>query len=143
MEAGAWVIDARDRGAFADAHVPGSVNIELDSTFGTYVGWVTPFNAPLLLLLSEPVQSALEEAVTQLIRIGYERLVGYADGGLDAWTSAASRSRCSTCGNRSSGTRSRAVGRSARTRPQASMTCATRGMSRAAFASISVTFPPG
>jgi rhodanese-related sulfurtransferase len=87
MEAGAWVIDARDRAAFADAHVPGSINIELDSTFGTYVGWVTPFNAPLLLLVSEPVQSALEEAVTQLIRIGYERLVGYADGGLDAWQS--------------------------------------------------------
>jgi hydroxyacylglutathione hydrolase len=87
IEAGAWLIDARDRRAFADAHVPGSVNIELDAMFGTYVGWVTPFNAPLVLLLREPVQAALKEAVTQLIRIGYERVVGYADGGLDAWQS--------------------------------------------------------
>jgi glyoxylase-like metal-dependent hydrolase (beta-lactamase superfamily II)/rhodanese-related sulfurtransferase len=86
-DAGAWVIDARDRGAFASAHVPGAVNIELDSMFGTYVGWVTPFNAPLVLVLPEPVPPALEEAVTQLIRIGYERLPGYADGGLDAWQS--------------------------------------------------------
>jgi hydroxyacylglutathione hydrolase len=85
VEAGAWVIDARDRRAFAEAHVPGSLNIELDSTFGTYVGWVTPFNAPLVLLLPEPVPPALEEAVTQLIRIGYERVLGYARGGLDAW----------------------------------------------------------
>ena len=87
LEDGAWLIDARDRRAFAAAHVPGSVNIELDSTFGTYVGWLTPFNARLLLLVPEPVQEALAEAVTQLIRIGYERLVGYAAGGLEAWQS--------------------------------------------------------
>jgi glyoxylase-like metal-dependent hydrolase (beta-lactamase superfamily II)/rhodanese-related sulfurtransferase len=87
IDGGAWVIDARNREAFAEAHVPGAVNIELDSTFGTYVGWVTPFNAPVLLLLPEPVQPALEEAITQLIRIGYERIVGYADGGVDAWQS--------------------------------------------------------
>jgi hydroxyacylglutathione hydrolase len=55
--------------------------------FGTYVGWVTPFNSALVLLLPEPAPSALEEAVTQLIRIGYERVIGYADGGLDAWQS--------------------------------------------------------
>lgn len=87
LEDGAWLIDARDRRAFAAAHVPGALNIELDSTFGTYVGWLTPFNARLVLLLPEPVQEALAEAVTQLIRIGYERLVGYAAGGLEAWQS--------------------------------------------------------
>ncbi|HET9490679.1 MAG TPA: rhodanese-like domain-containing protein [Methylomirabilota bacterium] len=87
LEDGAWLIDARDRRAFAAAHVPGSVNIELDSTFGTYVGWLTPFNARLLLLLPDPVPEALAEAVTQLIRIGYERIVGYAAGGLEAWQS--------------------------------------------------------
>jgi len=43
LEVGVWVVDARDRHAFAEAHIPGSVNIELDSTFGTYVGWVTAF----------------------------------------------------------------------------------------------------
>jgi hydroxyacylglutathione hydrolase len=85
IEAGAWVIDARDRRAFASAHVPGSINVELDEMFATYVGWVTPFNSPLVLLLPEPTQPALKEAVTQLIRIGYERVIGYADGGLHAW----------------------------------------------------------
>jgi rhodanese-related sulfurtransferase len=34
LEAGAWVVDGRDREAFAAAHVPGSINIELDSMFG-------------------------------------------------------------------------------------------------------------
>jgi rhodanese-related sulfurtransferase len=88
LEAGSWVVDGRDREAFAAAHVPGSISIELDSMFGTYVGWVTPFNSPLVLVLPEPVPAALAEAVTQLIRIGYERVEGYLDGGLDAWRSS-------------------------------------------------------
>jgi hydroxyacylglutathione hydrolase len=68
--------------------VPGSINIELDAMFGTYVGWVTPFNSPLVVVPPEPVPAALTEAVTQLIRIGYERVEGYLEGGLDAWQSS-------------------------------------------------------
>ena len=83
LEQGVLVIDARGRRAFAEAHVPGSINIELDSTFGTYVGWLTPFNSPLVLVLPEPAREARDEAVTQLIRIGYERVEGYL--GLEAW----------------------------------------------------------
>jgi len=85
LAAGAWLIDARERRAFADAHVPGALNVELDSSFGTYVGWITPFNSPLVLLLPEPARDALVEAVTQLVRIGYERVHGYVEGGLPAW----------------------------------------------------------
>jgi rhodanese-related sulfurtransferase len=85
LETGAWVVDAGDRDAFAASHVPGSINIELDSAFATYVGWVTPFNSPVVLVLPEPAREARAEAVTQLIRIGYERVEGYLDGGLDAW----------------------------------------------------------
>jgi hydroxyacylglutathione hydrolase len=82
---GAWLVDARHRLLFAQAHVPGSVNIELDSTFGTYVGWTLPFNSPLMLLLPEPLGASAEQAVTQLMRIGYDRLEGYVAGGVDAW----------------------------------------------------------
>jgi glyoxylase-like metal-dependent hydrolase (beta-lactamase superfamily II)/rhodanese-related sulfurtransferase len=85
IDAGSWVIDARERGAFAAAHLPGALNVELDSSFGTYVGWVTPFNSPLILVLPEPAREAVVEAVTQLVRIGYERVQGYVDGGLEAW----------------------------------------------------------
>jgi glyoxylase-like metal-dependent hydrolase (beta-lactamase superfamily II)/rhodanese-related sulfurtransferase len=92
-EAGAWVIDARERGAFAHAHLPGALNVELDSSFGTYVGWITPFNTPLVLVLPEPIREALVEAVTQLLRIGYERVAGYLDGGLDAWQSSSRPTR--------------------------------------------------
>jgi glyoxylase-like metal-dependent hydrolase (beta-lactamase superfamily II)/rhodanese-related sulfurtransferase len=82
---GVWVVDARDRTAFAAAHIPGSLNIELNEAFGTYVGWVTPFGARLMLVLPEPVDEAARDAVAQLIRIGYDNLAGHLAGGIEAW----------------------------------------------------------
>jgi hydroxyacylglutathione hydrolase len=84
MDAGDAVVDARLRVPFAHAHIPGSVNIELSDSFASYVGWIVPFNAPLVLVLPEPEEEALDEAVTQLLRIGYERVTGYL-AGVDAW----------------------------------------------------------
>jgi glyoxylase-like metal-dependent hydrolase (beta-lactamase superfamily II)/rhodanese-related sulfurtransferase len=83
--AGAWVVDGRDRDSFAAAHLPGSVNIELNAGFASYVGWMLPFDAPLLLVLPDPQAQSLREATTQLVRIGWSRLEGYLAGGIDAW----------------------------------------------------------
>jgi hydroxyacylglutathione hydrolase len=84
-DAGVWVVDGRWRVQFARAHIPGSFNVELDETFGSYVGWMVPFGEPLLLVLPEPVGEALDESVTQLLRIGYEAIEGYLQGGMEAW----------------------------------------------------------
>jgi hydroxyacylglutathione hydrolase len=90
---GAWVVDGRPREAFAEAHVAGSLNIELDDEFATYVGWVVPFNQPLVLLIPEPEAASIEEAVVQLLRIGYERVEGYLPGGIEAWRAGGGRVR--------------------------------------------------
>jgi hydroxyacylglutathione hydrolase len=86
MDHGVPLIDGRARKAFAQEHVPGALNIELDATFGTYVGWLLPFNKPLMLVVDDG--DGREEAVAQLIRVGYEQLRGYLDGGVDAWKAA-------------------------------------------------------
>jgi glyoxylase-like metal-dependent hydrolase (beta-lactamase superfamily II)/rhodanese-related sulfurtransferase len=88
IAAGAWVIDGRERSQFAAAHTPGAINVELGSSFSTYVGWVTPFDAPLVLVLPEPEGQSADEAVMQLMRIGYDRVQGYLAGGLTAWQEA-------------------------------------------------------
>jgi hydroxyacylglutathione hydrolase len=85
---GAWIIDARDRMSFAGAHVPGSINVELDDSFASYVGWVIPFGARLVLVLPEPASDHALEAAAQLFRIGYERIDGYLAGGIEAWRGA-------------------------------------------------------
>src|SRR6266540_253340 len=86
--AGAVVVDGRDRDDFAAAHIPGSVNIELNAGFASYVGWMLPFDDPLLLVLPDPVVRGREEAVTQLLRIGWRRVEGWLAGGVDAWRSS-------------------------------------------------------
>jgi hydroxyacylglutathione hydrolase len=87
MEHGVALVDGRSRSAFAREHIPGALNIELDSSFGTYVGWLLPFNQPIMLLIED--EEGRREAVVQLIRIGYEQFEGYLEGGLAEWKAAA------------------------------------------------------
>ena len=86
MGEGIPLVDGRSRDAFAAEHLPGSLNIEVSPTFGTYIGWLLPFNAPLLLVLED--EAECREAAVQLIRIGYERIQGYLEGGIAAWKAA-------------------------------------------------------
>ena len=88
LERGVWAVDARSGSDFARAHIPGAVNVELADSFGSYVGWVVPFNDPLLLVVPEPEDVSLEEATVQLWRVGYERIQGYLAGGMDAWAAS-------------------------------------------------------
>ncbi len=87
MQKGVPLVDGRSRDAFAHEHVPGSLNIELDGSFGTYAGWLLPFNIPLMLLIED--EEGRREAVVQLVRIGYEQAHGYLEGGIAAWKAAA------------------------------------------------------
>jgi glyoxylase-like metal-dependent hydrolase (beta-lactamase superfamily II)/rhodanese-related sulfurtransferase len=90
FKAGVWIVDGRDRRAFAAGHIPGSISIELDDSFASYVGWIVPFGAPIVLMLPEdrPEDVAAVDASTQLFRIGYEAVEGYLRGGVDAWVEA-------------------------------------------------------
>jgi hydroxyacylglutathione hydrolase len=82
IAAGEWVVDLRNRTAYAADHVAGSVSVELGPQFATYVGWLMPWGAPLTLLGEMPEQ--VSDAQRQLMRIGIDRLAGAAAGSLDA-----------------------------------------------------------
>ena len=82
---GVRVVDGRSRDAFAAAHLPGSVSIELGESFASYVGWHVPFGTPIALVLPEPGAEAAAEAIASLWRIGYDGVVGVLDGGVERW----------------------------------------------------------
>ena len=84
---GVRVVDGRGRDAYAAAHLPGSLNIELNSGFASYVGWMLPFDTPILLVVPEPEDQSVAEAMTQLIRIGWSKVTGYLSGGVARWQS--------------------------------------------------------
>ncbi|MGP1674333.1 MAG: rhodanese-like domain-containing protein, partial [Candidatus Limnocylindrales bacterium] len=91
VEAGAVIVDGRSRADFAAGHVPAALNIELTDSFASYVGWFVAFRAPIVLVLPAPQEAALTEAATQLFRIGYDRIQGVLDGGIEAWVAGGAR----------------------------------------------------
>ena len=86
VAAGAQLIDLRPAAAFAAAYVPGSISLPADASFGTWLGWIVEPDRPLILLL--PERASWDDAVRQALRVGYDMIVGYLDGGLEAWRAA-------------------------------------------------------
>ncbi len=82
MEKGAMVVDTRMPHSFGGAHIKGSYGIWLKG-LPYYAGWVLPYDKPILLVLEEKDQ--LEAAVSYLVRIGYDSIAGFLNGGISSW----------------------------------------------------------
>jgi hydroxyacylglutathione hydrolase len=77
------VLDARSPEAFGGAHVPGSLNVGLSSSFSTWAGTILPDGVETLLVLNQPED--LWDTVWQLLRIGYGIPRGWLAGGMLEW----------------------------------------------------------
>jgi hydroxyacylglutathione hydrolase len=82
IDAGEWVVDLRERRAFARTHVTGTISFELGDAFSTYLGWTIPWGTALTLIGDRPEQVA--EAQLQLTRIGIDEIAGAAAGPVEA-----------------------------------------------------------
>jgi hydroxyacylglutathione hydrolase len=82
IEAGEWVVDLRERTAFAAGHLAGSLGFELSTNFVTYLGWLYRWDTPLTLIGKSTEQIA--EAKRELVRIGIDSLAGVAAGDIAA-----------------------------------------------------------
>jgi hydroxyacylglutathione hydrolase len=85
-ERGAAVVDLRPGREYDRAHLPGSFNVGIDGPFSAWVGWVVDRARPLVLAGGSGAQQ--DKALRQLLRIGYDGIVGALDGGIDAWRDA-------------------------------------------------------
>ena len=86
VERGGLVVDARPITAFSAAHVAGSLSIELRPVFASWLGWLAESDRPLVFLLGDDQDRT--ELVRQCLTVGYERLAGELDGGIEAWRGA-------------------------------------------------------
>ncbi len=71
IDAGEWVVDLRDRTAFARGHVAGTYSFDGSGNMVTYLGWLLPPDTPVTLLGESPEQVA--DAQRELVRIGIDR----------------------------------------------------------------------
>lgn len=83
VEDGATVVDIRPIEEYAAAHVPGSLSIELRSAFGTWLGWLLPEDAVVVVLRNLDQDPA--EILGQAAKVGYD-IAGELTGGIAAWT---------------------------------------------------------
>ena len=70
LDAGEWVVDLRDRRAYAERHLVGGFNFEADG-LPTHLGWLMPWGTRLTPLADEP--GTIAAAQRTLSRIGIDR----------------------------------------------------------------------
>lgn len=78
IEVGEWVVDLRQRTAFAAGHLAGSLGFELPTNFVTYLGWLYRYGTALTLIGQD--QEQILAARRELVRIGIDDLAGAAVG---------------------------------------------------------------
>ncbi|CAK7286167.1 MBL fold metallo-hydrolase [Streptomyces misionensis] len=83
LAAGEWVVDLRNRVAFAEGHVAGSLNFEADGKIATYLAWMVPWGKPVTLLAESPAQLAVVQR--ELVRVGIDRPAAAATGAPQEW----------------------------------------------------------
>jgi hydroxyacylglutathione hydrolase len=86
LGAGAPVVDTRAAADYAAAHVPGTINIPLNSSFTTWAGWLLPYDRDFFLIVHDR-SGQVDEAVRDLAMIGLDRVSGVFDAGVvEAWS---------------------------------------------------------
>jgi glyoxylase-like metal-dependent hydrolase (beta-lactamase superfamily II)/rhodanese-related sulfurtransferase len=83
LAAGEWVVDLRNRVAFAAGHVSGSFNFEAEGQLATYLAWLIPWGKPVTLLADSPEQ--LAAAQRELVRVGIDRPAAAGTGTPADW----------------------------------------------------------
>jgi rhodanese-related sulfurtransferase len=85
-ETDALMLDTRDAEDFAKGFIPNSINIGLEGSFAQWVGEMIPDVKQQILLITYPGKE--EEAITRLSRVGYDRTIGFLEGGFESWKKA-------------------------------------------------------
>jgi hydroxyacylglutathione hydrolase len=80
------ILDVRHEDDFVRAHIPGSVFIGIQGNFAPWVGSLLMDVGQKLLLVIPTGKE--QETITRLARVGFDNVLGYLNGGIEAWTAA-------------------------------------------------------
>ena len=82
-ETDAVIIDVRHQFEFVKGFIPQSIFIGLGGTFAPWVGaLVKDIHQPILLVVPDNME---KETITRLSRVGFDNVLGYLNGGFEAW----------------------------------------------------------
>lgn len=82
-DTGALILDTRSPAEFHKGYIPNAINIGLKGDFAPWVGaMIVDVKQPILLVSDLGTE---EEVITRLSRVGFDNVVGYLNGGFEAW----------------------------------------------------------
>ena len=76
------MLDTRKAEVFADGYVPESIFIGLEGRYAEWAGMLLPYDKDILMV-TEPGRE--EESLVRLTRVGFENIIGFLNGGYEAW----------------------------------------------------------
>lgn len=76
------VLDTRRSTEFTEGFIPGSVFIGLEGRFAEWAGSLLAFDKPIILITETGKE---KESIVRLARVGFDKVIGYLDGGFSAW----------------------------------------------------------
>ena len=79
------LLDTRLAVDFTNGFIPGSIFIGLEGRFAEWAGSLLPFDKQIVLVTEIDKE---KETITRLARVGFEKIVGYLDGGFNSWQTA-------------------------------------------------------
>ena len=82
IEKDVLLIDTRPASQFTMGFIPGSIFIGLEGRFAEWAGSLLPFNQPMILITE---QGQEKETIVRLARVGFSQVIGYVEGGFEAW----------------------------------------------------------
>ncbi|MEY4521161.1 MAG: hypothetical protein RIT10_346 [Bacteroidota bacterium] len=82
----ALILDTRDSNAFKNGFVPQAINIGIKGDFAPWVGALIGDVKQEIVLVTEPGME--EEVITRLSRVGFDHVLGFLEGGFEAWKNA-------------------------------------------------------
>lgn len=83
-EMDALVLDVRHQADFIRGFIPQSIFIGLSGSFAPWVGALIKDIQQAILLVVDPGKE--QEAITRLSRVGFDNVLGYLEGGIEAWS---------------------------------------------------------
>jgi hydroxyacylglutathione hydrolase len=79
----ALILDTRNAQNFCEGFIPNAINIGVDGGFAPWVGTlILDIKQPILLVTDAGRE---QEVITRLSRVGYDNVLGFLEGGFDAW----------------------------------------------------------
>jgi hydroxyacylglutathione hydrolase len=76
LDKGVKVIDTRAKTDYAKGFIPGTINIQGNNSFATWMGWFVSYEESFILIAEE---SKLDDLTRKLMRIGLDNIYGYID----------------------------------------------------------------